>query len=78
MYPSSGFSSTSSGNVVSASATAVDEVTIALMPMFHQYGILTYIAHHLTLGFKLIIMNKFDVELYLHLATKYEVLISLS
>lgn len=52
----------------------MDEVTITALSMAHMFGINMYLAHTLPLGFKLIIMKKFEVKNYLYLIEKYQVI----
>jgi acyl-CoA synthetase (AMP-forming)/AMP-acid ligase II len=53
--------------------TPVDDVTVAVLPMFHQYGILMYFTHALAIGNKLVVLAKYDVKLYLKLVAVHRV-----
>jgi len=56
----------------------VEDVTIAAMPMFHAYGIVMYFTHALTVGFKLVVVKKFELAGYLRLVEQYTVCFSLA
>lgn len=49
------------------------EVTIAILPFFHIYGMTTVMCTGLQLGLKLITLPKFEPEMYLKSLTKYKV-----
>jgi acyl-CoA synthetase (AMP-forming)/AMP-acid ligase II len=62
LYPSN-FASLDRGDIT-LKMPAYD-VTVAALPMFHQFGILMFLTHALTMGFKLIVMARFELNLYL-------------
>jgi len=74
-YFPSHMGSVESGDVTITSP--VDEVVIANLPMSHMYGLNMYGTWHLTAGFTLIVVRKFDVEKYVYLVEKYRVTIYL-
>ena len=70
IYPSN-FCSLINGDVTLS--RPLDHVTIAALPMFHSYGILMYFAHALTVGFKMVVMIKFNLDEYVRLVEQYAV-----
>jgi acyl-CoA synthetase (AMP-forming)/AMP-acid ligase II len=53
--------------------TPVDEVTVAVLPLFHIYAIEMYLTHALTAGFKLVTMPRFDRDEFLAIVNRYKV-----
>ena len=51
----------------------VDEVTVAVLPLFHIYAIEMYITHALTAGFRIITMCRFNREKFLQLVECHKV-----
>lgn len=74
LHPSN-FASLDCGDITLT--TPADDITIAVLPMFHQYGILMYFTNALAMGYKLVVMAKYDVRLYLKLVDVHRVFILL-
>jgi acyl-CoA synthetase (AMP-forming)/AMP-acid ligase II len=55
-------------------ATPAEEVTVTAISMAHMFGINMLLTHSLLLGFRLIVMKKFDVKNYLLLVEKHRVI----
>jgi len=51
----------------------VDEVTLAVLPLYHIYAIEMYATHALTAGFQVITMQRFNREQFLRLVELHKV-----
>lgn len=58
-------------------SSSVEEVTVTAISMAHMFGINMLVTHALVLGFRLIVMKKFDVKKYLLLVEKHKVFCNL-
>jgi len=50
-----------------------DDVSLAVLPMSHQWGIMCAICHGLTLGHQVVVMSHFNANEYVRLISKYKV-----
>jgi len=50
-----------------------DDVSLAVLPMSHQFGIVVTICVFLTLGHQVIVMSRFSPNEYVRLVSKYKV-----
>jgi len=58
---------------VTLEATPTDDVSVAVLPLYHGFGLCVHIIHGLTVGQQIVVMAKFDPNKYLQLIAKYKV-----
>lgn len=58
---------------VSLKPTSPNEVTLAVLPLFHAFGIEMYLTHALTSGFTVITMSRYNRHQLVRLVHDYKV-----